>query len=42
MSGLIPLGDPDAVACEGDVCDVPPAPPQETSLLSHLGKAQVR
>lgn len=23
MSGLIPLGDPNAVACEGDVCAVP-------------------
>jgi len=23
MSGLIPLGDPAAVACEGDVCEVP-------------------
>lgn len=23
MSGLIPLGDPEAVACEGDVCEVP-------------------
>ncbi len=23
MSGLIPLGDPNATACEGDVCAVP-------------------
>lgn len=23
MSGLIPLGDPDAVVCEGDVCEIP-------------------
>jgi hypothetical protein len=27
MSGLIPLGDPDAIACEGDACLIPaPAP----------------
>lgn len=25
MSGLIPLGDPNAVVCEGDVCAVPTA-----------------
>ena len=23
MSGLIPLGDPAAVTCDGDVCEVP-------------------
>jgi hypothetical protein len=23
MDKLIPLGDPDAVVCEGDVCEVP-------------------
>ena len=32
MSGLIPLGDPDAVVCEGDVCEIPglsaPEPPR--------------
>ena len=25
MSGLIPLGDPAAAACEGDVCEIPAA-----------------
>ena len=23
MSGLVPLGDPDAIACEGDACVIP-------------------
>jgi len=23
MSGLIPLGDPDAIVCQGDLCDIP-------------------
>jgi hypothetical protein len=31
MSGLIPLGDPDAIACEGDACLIPtPAQAVET------------
>ncbi len=30
MSGLIPLGDPNAIACEGDSCLIPtPAEPVE-------------
>jgi hypothetical protein len=30
MSGPFELlGDPDAAACEGDACALPPAPPRE-------------
>ncbi|TQL47858.1 hypothetical protein FB562_0929 [Homoserinimonas aerilata] len=36
MAGLIPLGAPDAIACEGDACLVPgaAAPPADAAVVS--------
>ncbi len=34
MSGLVPLGDPDAVVCDGDACIIPSPPDAEASATS--------
>jgi len=36
VSGLTPLGDPNAVVCDGDVCYIPAltAPPEHTGADS--------